>query len=185
MEDKDIYQIAEELEIGQDLANRIYRSMPKGSTKETLSGKFLVKGEYFDYFVDQVKLAQETDENKYESNQNRSEKRSALILTSGYNIEGYRIVKYRDFISSEVAVGMGMFKGLFASGSNLTGTESESLGKKLREARVLVKERIIDQALRLDCNAIIGIDIDVTMFGESILGLYANGTAVVIEEVER
>ncbi|MCL1846968.1 MAG: YbjQ family protein [Coriobacteriia bacterium] len=110
--------------------------------------------------------------------------KKAIILTSGYSVEGYRIVEYRDFISSEAALGLGAIKAILGGFADFFGTESEALTTKLQEGREVVKERIKNKAFALKCNAIIGLDIDITMFGESILGIYANGTAVVIEPIE-
>jgi uncharacterized protein YbjQ (UPF0145 family) len=104
-----------------------------------------------------------------------------IIVTSGFNIDGYHITKYVDYISAEVVLGMGLFKGIAASFSDFFGTESNSLTRKLQEARKFAKDRLLSQAHDLGCNAIIGIDIDVTMFGESLVGIICNGTAVCIE----
>jgi uncharacterized protein YbjQ (UPF0145 family) len=109
---------------------------------------------------------------------------TSVILTSSYNIEGYRIVQYKDFISSEAVLGMGMFKAFSASFADMTGTESEALNTKLKEGRDLVKRRIKKAASDLGCNAVIGADIDLTMFSGSLLGVVINGTAVVIEKEE-
>jgi len=107
---------------------------------------------------------------------------SIVKLTSGYNYEGYNIVKYCGFISSETVLGMGVFKGLSAGFSNFFGTESNALGNKLREAKDAAIGRLKEQAAGLEANAIIGVDLDYTMFGDSLVGVIFSGTAVVIEE---
>ena len=100
-----------------------------------------------------------------------------LIITSGYTIEGYKIVEYVDFVSTETVMGMGFFKSIGASFDNMFGSES-TLNIKIQEARELSKSRIKEKAAELDCNAIIGFDIDITMFGDSMVGVVCNGTAV-------
>ena len=103
-----------------------------------------------------------------------------FTMTSGFNFEGHTITDYLGFISEETAVGMGLFKSLFASVSNISGMESESLRKKLTQSKQIVMYRLCQDALEVGANAIIGIDLDYTMFGDSIVGVIVSGTAVTI-----
>lgn len=105
-----------------------------------------------------------------------------IKVTSGYNFEGYKIVRYCDYISAEAVLGMGALKALFASVSNITGTESTALNCKIDEAKNKVIHQIKEKALELEANAIIGIDIDFTMFADTMVVIMASGTAVVIQE---
>ena len=107
-----------------------------------------------------------------------------IMITSSHDFEGWRITEYKGFISTEAAIGMGMFKAIAASFSNMTGTESESLGNKLAEAKQTVIDRLKHIAVEVDANAIIGMNLEYTMFGESIVGVIVSGTAVTIEKVE-
>ena len=75
---------------------------------------------------------------------------------------------------------MGYFKTLFASISNIRGTESKSLRKKLKSAKDAAMNDIKLQAYELGANAIIGLDLDYTMFGDTIVGVIISGTAVKI-----
>lgn len=112
----------------------------------------------------------------------RQENLKNMIITSGYNFEGYAIIKYIKFISSEVVLGMGIFKGVAASLSNLFGTESIAFKEKLSEAKDVVNKDIAKQASNIGANAIIGVDLDYTMFGGELLGVVMSGTAVIIEK---
>lgn len=107
-----------------------------------------------------------------------------MLVTSGFDVQGYDIIKYHDYISSEVVMGMGAIKAIFASISNITGMESDSLSEKIGEARKKVLEGIREKALEKNANAIIGLDIDFTMFGDSLIAVIANGTAVTIKKKE-
>lgn len=109
---------------------------------------------------------------------------SSLLITSGFNFEGYHIMKYCDFIMEETVLGIGAFKSLFASVSNITGTESVSLHNKIEDAKNRAILELKKKALSLNANAIIGIDIDFTMFADSMIAVIANGTAVIIEKDE-
>lgn len=113
---------------------------------------------------------------------------SKILISSGFNFDGYKIVKYSGYISGDDAVQIPR-SGIFG-GNN---------GKKLTDA--LVKIRI--QALRelkeaayaLGCNAIIGVDFDYitlepetatatggTLYEPYVICVTANGNAVIIEK---
>jgi len=105
----------------------------------------------------------------------------AMPATSGYNFEGSRIENYLGFVSAEVVLGMGFFRGIGADFADFFGTESQGLGRKLLEAKTAVFTKLRKDVWALGGNAIIGIDLDYTMFGNSLVGVIASGTAVIIE----
>lgn len=118
----------------------------------------------------------------------QDEKRNRLkqiLVTSGFDFEGYKIIEYIDIISTEIVLGMGLINGLFADISNITGTQSGSLSRKLKEARMEVLDRLKEEAIGINANAIIGIDIDYTMFGDTMVAVIATGTAVMISKKEK
>ncbi len=106
------------------------------------------------------------------------------MLTSGFNFEGYKIVKYLDVVSGETVLGTGMFSTLNASFSDIFGEESSSYGKKLKEARNSAKKKVIYESTALGGNALIGIDIEYVTFTADLVGVVYTGTSVVIEKVE-
>ena len=108
---------------------------------------------------------------------------NSIMVTSGYNFEGYRIIKYCDYISAETVFGMGMFKSLLASISSVVGAESEAFNNKIKEAKARAVYEIRKNALELGANAIIGIDIDFSMIAGEMVVIIASGTAVVIEKI--
>lgn len=112
----------------------------------------------------------------------RDEILNSIMVTSGYNFENYRIIKYCDFISAESVFGMGMFKALLASVSSVAGVESEAFQLKIKEAKTKAIYDIKKNALELGANAIIGIDIDFSMIVGDMVVIIASGTAVIIEE---
>jgi len=103
-----------------------------------------------------------------------------IKVTSGFNFEGHAITAYHGFVSEETAVGMGFFKSIAASLSNVSGTESDAMRTKLRESKQDVVDRLLDSAVNAGGNAIIGLDLDYTMFTDAILGVIVSGTAVTI-----
>jgi uncharacterized protein YbjQ (UPF0145 family) len=104
-----------------------------------------------------------------------------FMMTSGFEFTGWTVMEYKGFVSAETALGMGMFKALGASISNVLGVESEGLSDKLAAAKEKSMARLIEQSARKGANALIGADIDYTMFGDSLVGVIISGTAVVIE----
>lgn len=113
--------------------------------------------------------------------QERVDRINEIKTTSGYNFENYNIVEYFTFISAEIAMGLGLFKGISASFSNMFGLESESLRGKLVSAKDTVMRELKTQAFEMNANAIIGVDLDYTMFGDTIVAVILSGTAVHIE----
>lgn len=58
------------------------------------------------------------------------------------------------------------------------------MADKLSKARDLATQKLISKAKLLAANAIIGLDYDYVTFGQNIIGVIANGTAVFIEPIE-
>lgn len=104
------------------------------------------------------------------------------MMTSGYNFEGYRIVRYHGVICGESVLGTGFLSSWNASWSDTFGVESESFMNKLKEARLAARKRAVKSMLESGGNAIIGVDIDYTMFSSNLIGVIFNGTSVTIEK---
>lgn len=106
-----------------------------------------------------------------------------ILTTSGFEFEGHRIVSYLDFLSSEVVLGMGVFRGIGADFADFFGAEAQGLSRRLQDAKAAAFSRLRESVHDRGGNAIIGIDLDYTMFGASLVGVVASGTAVVIAEL--
>lgn len=104
------------------------------------------------------------------------------MLTTGYNFEGYKIKSYLGVISSETVLGTGFLSEFTASFADFFGTQSKMFENKLESAKQVAMEKLIQKSSVLGGNAIIGVDIDYTMFSNNIICVIANGTSVVIEE---
>lgn len=117
---------------------------------------------------------------------------SSMLITSGFNFDGYTITKYSGYISGDDAVQVPRNKGIFfATAVNVGDALMESLVKIRRQALKELKEA----AYNLGCNAVIGVDFDyitldpetsgfnnVTTYLPYVFGVTANGNAVVIEK---
>lgn len=105
-----------------------------------------------------------------------------MLITSGYNFEGYRITDYLGFCSGECALGTGFLSSFGAGIADLLGTNSSMYEDKLNKARKHALDSLMSDASALGANAIIAVDVDYTVFSADIIGVTANGTAVIIEK---
>ena len=112
------------------------------------------------------------------------EKARNQILTTGYNFEGYNIVKYIGIISGETVLGAGFLSEFSASFSDILGDESSAFTDKLEAAKNTALDKLSVKSMEKGGNAIIGIDFDYITFSNNMIGVVANGTSVVIEKIE-
>ena len=116
-----------------------------------------------------------------------------MLITSGFNFDGYTIKKYSGYISGDDAVQVARgSQGLFGGGATDVGSAlMKSLVKIRRQALTELKEA----AYALGCNAVIGVDFDYitldpetanfnggTLYLPYVFGVTANGNAVIIEK---
>jgi uncharacterized protein YbjQ (UPF0145 family) len=106
-----------------------------------------------------------------------------LLITSGFNFEGYRITDYLDYCSGECALGTGFLSSLGASFADFTGGNSTLYSDKLNKARNIALEGLMHQARIIGANALIGVTVNYTAFSADIMGVVSNGTAVRIEKI--
>jgi uncharacterized protein YbjQ (UPF0145 family) len=119
-----------------------------------------------------------------------------MLITSGFNFDGYTIVKYSGYISGDDAVSMDRPSHGWMGGvhGDVGGDLLASLAHIRRNALAELKEA----AHALGCNAVIGVDFDYltldpetasnqggTLYLPFLFAVTANGNAVVIEKSER
>jgi uncharacterized protein YbjQ (UPF0145 family) len=116
-----------------------------------------------------------------------------MLITSGFNFDGYTITKYSGYISGDDAISVERGMVIFGSGTNIKDKLMESLVIIRRNALAELKEA----AYALGCNAVIGVDFDYltldpqtanfgggTTYQPYVFGVTANGNAVIIEKNE-
>lgn len=108
-----------------------------------------------------------------------------MLITSGYNFEGYQITEYFGFCSGECAIGTGFLSSVGASIADILGKNSFMYEEKLNKARDVVLDNLKSDAARFGANAIIAVDIDYTVFSADIIGVTASGTAVKIKKIPK
>jgi len=104
-----------------------------------------------------------------------------IIVTTTHTIDGRKIVKYLDVISTEKIEGLGMLKDIGADIRNMFGGSVGGYEKALKEMKEKAFLQLREQAYELGANAIVGIDIDYGDLKGSMLMLVVSGTAVITE----
>ena len=101
-----------------------------------------------------------------------------FMITTGYQFDGYSIDKYYNLINSEVVLGTGLLSELSAKVNDMLGSTSEKLEEKLKDAKSLATQKIINSAIAINSNAIIGFRFEIFSFSDNIISVSAYGTAV-------
>lgn len=118
---------------------------------------------------------------------------ASMLITSGFNFDGYTITKYSGYISGDDAVSMDRPSHGFWGG--VQGDVGSDLLAGLSHIRRNALTELKEAAYALGCNAVIGVDFDyLTLDPETVnnqggvlylpflFAITANGNAVVIEK---
>ena len=103
-----------------------------------------------------------------------------MLVTTTPSIEGKRIVRYCGVVTGEAILGANLFKDLFAGIRDLVGGRSATYERELQRARDISMSELQQRAQELGANAVVGIDLDYEVLGQSngMLMVSASGTAV-------
>lgn len=143
----------------------------------------------FNQIIDEALNAQRESERAVADKQRAM---AQMLITSGFNFDGYTIKKYSGYISGDAAVQVDRGReGIFSRPANVGDGLMDALSQIRREALIELKEA----AYALGCNAVIGVDFDYltldpetvnanggTLYLPYIFGVTANGNAVIIEK---
>ncbi|MBO1254878.1 heavy metal-binding domain-containing protein [Alteromonas sp. 5E99-2] len=107
-----------------------------------------------------------------------------MILTTTPSIEGKAISEYYGIVIGEAVMGANVFKDLFASIRDIVGGRSGSYEEEFTKARQIAFNELRQEALGMGANAVIGIDLDYQVVGDtgSMLMVSISGTAVKVED---
>lgn len=78
-------------------------------------------------------------------------------------------------------MGANVVRDLFASVTDIIGGRSGAYESKLQDARETALRELEQRAAALGANAVVGIDLDYEVVGQSMLMVSASGTAVVVD----
>ena len=103
-----------------------------------------------------------------------------MILSTTNTIDGKPVNDYLGIVTGETIIGANIFKDFFASIRDIVGGRSGSYERVLREAKDTALKEMQEEAIKLNANAVIGIDLDYETVGKNggMLMVTASGTAV-------
>ena len=104
-----------------------------------------------------------------------------MIITTTPNIEGKPIRAYRGIVVGEAIMGANVVRDVFASITDIVGGRSGAYESKLEDARETALRELEERATSKGANAVVGVDLDYEVVGQSMLMVSASGTAVVID----
>ena len=99
-----------------------------------------------------------------------------IVTTDG--IEGRKIVEYLGIVSGDAIVGANVFRDIFARVRDVVGGRAGGYEAALRGAKEHAIEDMITQAEATGADAVVAVDLDYEVIGDSMLMVSANGTAV-------
>ena len=100
-----------------------------------------------------------------------------LIVTTD-SIEGRKVVGYLGIVSGDAIVGANIFRDVFARVRDVVGGRAGGYEKALKGAKEGAIEDMIEEAEALGADAVLAVDLDYEVVGDSMLMVSANGTAV-------
>ncbi len=105
-----------------------------------------------------------------------------MILTTTPSIEGQKIATYHGVVTGEAIVGANIFKDLLANIRDIVGGRSGAYETELQRARQIAFGELEEDATRLGANAVVGIDLDYEVVGQTggMLMVTVSGTAVTV-----
>ncbi|GLQ05029.1 heavy metal-binding domain-containing protein [Sneathiella chinensis] len=104
-----------------------------------------------------------------------------MITTTTGSVEGKRIVAYHGIVGGEAVMGANFVRDFFARVTDIVGGRSGAYQKELRKARAIALEELMEEAAEIGANAVVGVNLDTEIMGESMLMVVASGTAVTVE----
>jgi uncharacterized protein YbjQ (UPF0145 family) len=103
-----------------------------------------------------------------------------MIITTTNSVEGYQISDYKGIVVGEAVMGANVVRDLFAAVTDIVGGRSGAYENKLQDARETALAELEQRAAEAGANAVVGVDLDYEVIGNSMLMVSASGTAVVI-----
>lgn len=166
---------------------------------QTITGSLVVDDYLIEEYIGGYLLEKEENEEieeeirarEAEENAHKKKAMAEMLITSGFNFDGYTIKKYSGYISGDDAISVS--RGYAWENVSVRDELLASLSRIRRNALRELKEA----AYNLGCNAVIGVDFDYitldpqtanasggTTYQPYVFCVTANGNAVIIEKDE-
>ena len=91
-----------------------------------------------------------------------------------------KITDYRGIVVGEAIMGANIVRDIFANITDIVGGRSGAYEAKLQDARDTALAELEERARAKGANAVVGVDLDYEVVGQSMLMVSASGTAVVV-----
>ena len=104
-----------------------------------------------------------------------------MIVTTTHTVEGHKITDYRGIVVGEAIMGANIVRDIFAQITDVVGGRSGAYESKLEEGRETALREMESRAAALGGNAVVGVDLDYEVVGQSMLMVSVSGTAVVLD----
>lgn len=104
-----------------------------------------------------------------------------MIITTTNTVEDRKIADYRGIVVGEAIMGANIFRDFFAQITDVVGGRSGAYESKLQDARDTALNELEQRAAAAGADAVVGVDLDYEVVGDSMLMVSASGTAVVLE----
>jgi uncharacterized protein YbjQ (UPF0145 family) len=104
-----------------------------------------------------------------------------MLMSTTSVLDGRPVSRYIGVVTGEAIIGANVFRDMFAAVRDIVGGRSATYEKALAEAREVALSEMQKRAEALGANAVIGIDLDYEVLGQSngMLMVSCSGTAVV------
>lgn len=102
-----------------------------------------------------------------------------MIVTTSHSIEGHTITDYIRVVAGETITGINLVKDFTAGIRDIIGGRSNSYEREVIAARENALGEMVDRAIELGADGIVGVHLDYQSLGSSTMILVAaTGTAV-------
>ncbi|WP_068300146.1 heavy metal-binding domain-containing protein [Pararhodobacter sp. CCB-MM2] len=103
-----------------------------------------------------------------------------MIVTTTPSVEGRPIRTYHSIVVGEAIMGANVVRDFFASITDVVGGRSGAYESKLQDARKVALREMEERAAQMGANAVVGVDLDYEVVGDSMMMVSASGTAVTL-----
>jgi uncharacterized protein YbjQ (UPF0145 family) len=101
-----------------------------------------------------------------------------MIVTTTPSVEGRKITEYLGLVTGEVIMGANVLRDFSAALSDFFGGRAGAYEDKLNEGRETAVDEMINRAAAMGADAIVGVDLDYEVVGQTMLMISVTGTAV-------
>lgn len=107
--------------------------------------------------------------------------RSTIIAVTTDSVSGRTVAEVMGLATADSVIGTGALSEMSAAMSNFTGGSSDSMARKISEAKKSAVDGMCVNAARMGANAVLGVRIDVYILSANTIGVSATGTAAKVE----